>query len=71
MSLKQQDTSTNTIKNPDTWVSGDDPITGAQASYLETLAEQAHEEGPTEDMTKAEASKRINELKNELGQGSR
>ena len=34
---------TNTEKDPDQWVSGDDPMTGAQASYLKTLAEQAGE----------------------------
>jgi DUF3072 family protein len=33
----------NTEKDPDEWVSGHDPMTGAQASYLKTLAEQAHE----------------------------
>jgi len=31
----------NTEKNQDDWVSGDEPMTGAQASYLKTLAEQA------------------------------
>jgi hypothetical protein len=33
----------NTAKDPDQWVSGGDPMTGAQASYIATLAEQAHE----------------------------
>jgi hypothetical protein len=33
----------NTEKDPDDWVSGDGPMTGAQASYLKTLAEQAGE----------------------------
>ena len=61
MSIKGQDTSTNTIKDPDTWVSGEDPMTGAQASYLETLSEQAHEDLP-DNLTKAEASKRIDDL---------
>jgi DUF3072 family protein len=38
----------NPEKDPDKWVSGQDPMTGAQASYLRTLAEQAHEPDPTE-----------------------
>jgi DUF3072 family protein len=55
-------------KEPDEWVSGDDPMTGAQASYLKTLCEQAGKpEAFDESLTKAEASKRIDELKQELG----
>lgn len=57
----------NTEKNPDDWVSGDEPITGAQASYLTTLAEEAHVDPPQDDLTKAEASKQIDALKQELG----
>jgi hypothetical protein len=58
---------TNTEKDPDAWVSGDDPMTGAQASYLKTLAEQAHEpEAFSQRLTKAEASKRIDALKAKL-----
>lgn len=57
----------NTEKDPDDWVSGDEPMTGAQASYLTTLAEEAHEAPPPEDLTKAEASKRIDALKEKLG----
>jgi hypothetical protein len=58
---------TNTEKDPDEWVSGDDPMTGAQASYLKTLSEQAHEpDAFSGDLTKAEASKRIDELKQRL-----
>ncbi|WP_340315347.1 DUF3072 domain-containing protein [Rhizorhabdus argentea] len=57
----------NTEKAPDDWVSGDDPMTGAQSSYLATLCEQAGEELPADDLTKAEASKRIDELKQRLG----
>ena len=59
---------TNMQKEPDQWVSGDDPMTGAQASYLKTLCEQAGDaESFDENLTKAEASKRIDELKKELG----
>ena len=57
----------NTEKDPENWVSGDDPMTGAQASYLATLCEQAKQELPTQDLTKAEASKMIDGLKAELG----
>ncbi len=55
----------NTIKRPDDWTTGDEPMTGAQASYLKTLSEAAKdEEGGYEDgLTKAEASKRIDALK--------
>ena len=53
-------------KDPSEWVSGDDPITPAQKSYLDTLARQAGEELPA-DMTKAEASQHIERLKSQLG----
>lgn len=57
----------NTEKAPEDWVSGGDPMTGAQSSYLTTLCEQAGEELPSGDLTKAEASKRIDDLKHRLG----
>jgi hypothetical protein len=64
--LKTQ-TSDNTRKDPDDWVSGDEPMTGAQASYLKTLTEQAHQpEMFDKGLSKAEASKRIDELKKNL-----
>ena len=53
-------------KDPSDWVTGDEPATGAQKSYLETLARQAGEEVP-EDLTKADASRKIDELKEETG----
>lgn len=54
----------NTVKNPDDWTTGGDPMTGAQASYLKTLSEQAHApEAFEDDLSKAEASKRIDALK--------
>jgi hypothetical protein len=60
-------TSSNTRKDPDDWVSGDEPMTGAQRSYLKTLSEQAHQpDAYAEDLTKAEASRRIDELKQSL-----
>ena len=58
----------NTIKDPDTWTTGDQPMTGAQKSYLHTLAEEAHEE-VEDDLTKAEASKKIDELQDKTGRG--
>jgi hypothetical protein len=58
----------NTIKDPETWVTGDEPMTGAQRSYLSTLSEEAHVE-MDENLTKAEASKRIDELQEKTGRG--
>ncbi len=56
-------------KDPSDWVSGDDPITPSQKSYLDTLARQAGEELPA-DMSKAEASQHIERLRAETGKGS-
>lgn len=58
----------NTQKNPDDWTSGEDPMTGAQASYLKTLSEEA-EETFDDTLTKAEASKKIDELQAKTGRG--
>ena len=58
----------NTIKQPDDWVTGDEPMTGAQRSYLKTLSEEAQEEFD-ENLTKAEAAKRIEELQQITGRG--
>lgn len=64
----QTTTESNTEKNPDDWVSGDEPMTGAQKSYLKTLSEQAHQDDPTDkDLTKAEASKMIDALRPKAG----
>lgn len=61
---RDADRNSNTEKDPDDWVSGGDPMTGAQASYLKTLSEQAHQaDAYAPDLTKAEASKRIDALK--------
>ena len=56
----------NTIKDPDQWTTGDEPMTGAQRSYMKTLATEAGEEA-SDDLTKAEASKRIDELREKTG----
>lgn len=58
----------NTIKDPDDWTTGDEAMTGAQASYLKTLSEEAGEEFDPE-MTKADASRRIDELQARTGRG--
>ncbi|HEV7187819.1 MAG TPA: DUF3072 domain-containing protein [Blastococcus sp.] len=50
-------------KDPAEWVTGDEPATGAQRSYLETLTRGTDDEVPDE-LTKAEASQKIDELKN-------
>jgi uncharacterized damage-inducible protein DinB len=58
----------NAEKDPDDWTTGDEPMTGAQASYLKTLSEEAHEEFD-ESLTKADASKRIDALQEKTGRG--
>ena len=59
---------TNTIKDPDDWATGKESMTGAQHSYLKTLADQAGEE-VDETLNKAEASKKIDELQHKTGRG--
>lgn len=58
----------NLQKDPDDWVTGDEPMTAAQASYLKTLSEEAGEEYDS-SLTKAEASKRIEALQQQTGRG--
>jgi hypothetical protein len=58
----------NTVKNPDEWTTGAEPMTGAQQSYLKTLSDEAGEE-LDENLSKAEASKRIDELQHKTGRG--
>ena len=58
----------NTIKDPDDWTTGDEPMTGAQKSYLSTLCEEAGEE-MDENLSKAEAAKKIDELQHKTGRG--
>jgi hypothetical protein len=58
----------NTEKRPEDWTTGDEPMTGAQRSYLKTLSEEAKVEFE-EDLTKAEASMRIDELQQITGRG--
>ena len=65
---RQEAEKSNMEKDPDQWVTGDEPMTGAQRSYLKTLSEEAHEPFD-ENLTKAEASKRIEELQQIAGRG--
>jgi hypothetical protein len=65
---QQKAENTNMIKDPEDWTTGDEPMTGAQRSYLKTLSEEA-EEPFDENLTKAEASKRIEELQQKTGRG--
>jgi hypothetical protein len=58
----------NAVKDPDDWVSGDEAMTGAQASYLQTLSEEAGAEFDP-SLSKADASKRIDELRGKTGRG--
>ena len=51
-------------KAPSDWVTGDEPATGAQKSYLETLSRQSDEDVDPDQLTKAEASQKIDDLKN-------
>jgi len=70
MSTDRTDTNQgNTQKDPDDWVTGEEPMTGAQRSYLETLAREAGEEVP-DGLSKADASKRIDELQDRTGRGT-
>lgn len=59
----------NMEKDPDDWVTGDEPMTGAQRSYLKTLSEEA-KEAFDDSLTKADASRRIEELQAETGRGA-
>ena len=63
---EQPKNQSNTIKDPEDWTTGEEPMTGAQESYLHTLATQAGEEVEP-GLTKAEASKRIDELRQKTG----
>ena len=63
------DAPTSTEKDPNDWVTGDEPMTGAQRSYLDTLAREAGETIQA-DLTKAEASEHIERLQAATGRGS-
>jgi hypothetical protein len=65
----QRDVTPNAAKDPESWVTGDEPMTGPQQSYLHTLAQQAGEEPPPDDLSKADASKAIDDLQEKTGRG--
>jgi hypothetical protein len=68
MSNPKAEPTDNAKKDPDEWLSGDDPMTGAQASYLKTLCEQAGTpEAFNDNLTKAEASKLIDDMREKAG----
>lgn len=56
-------------KDPSEWVTGNQPMTGPQESYLSTLAHEAGEQAPA-DLTKADASRKIDELQERTGRGA-
>ena len=62
------DTPSNTEKDPHDWVTGDETMTGAQASYLKTLSEESGEAFDP-NLSKAEASLRIDALQQKTGRG--
>jgi len=66
----ERDRPSNMEKPPEEWVTGDEPMTGAQASYLKTLCEEAKESFDP-GLSKAQASARIDELQARTGRGQR
>ena len=65
---QQEADNSNMVKAPKDWTTGDEPMTGAQKSYLKTLSEEA-KEPMDEHLTKAQASERIEELQRKTGRG--
>lgn len=68
MSDMNKESNKSLQRNPDEWKTGHEPMTAAQKSYLQTLANEANEEAP-ESLTKAEAAKHIEELQRKTGRG--
>lgn len=65
---RDEDKPSNLEKDPEDWTTGEERMTDAQASYLKTLSEEAGVSFDA-DLTKAEASKRIDELQEQTGRG--
>lgn len=61
------DVTRNPEKDPSDWVTGEEPVTGPQQSYLSTLAQEAGEQVDPGELTKAQASQKIDELKEQTG----
>jgi hypothetical protein len=68
MAQRQAHVHPNPEKDPAEWVTGGEPMTGPQASYLHTLAKEAGET-VDESLTKAQASEKIDELQEKTGRG--
>src|SRR3954470_9715900 len=66
---KQQPADRGAVKDPAEWTTGEEPMTGAQESYVHTLAREAGE-GVGDDLTKAEASQKIEDLQEKTGRGA-
>ena len=66
--MATNETPSNLQKDPDEWTTGDERMTDAQASYLETMASEAGVDVP-DDLSKADASKLIDELQAKTGRG--
>lgn len=66
--IQEQADHSNMVKEPENWTTGDEPMTGAQKSYLKTLSEEAGVE-MNKNLSKAEASKKIDELQHKTGRG--
>ncbi len=67
---QQEADNSNMVKDPKDWTTGDEPMTGAQKSYLKTLSEEAKED-MDDNLTKAQASERIEELQKKTGRGQK
>ncbi|CAN5273492.1 DUF3072 domain-containing protein [soil metagenome] len=67
-SSEQQAPNENAEKDPSQWVTGDEPMTGPQRSYLHTLAQEAKADIP-DGLTKAQASELIDNLQDRTGRG--
>ena len=65
--VDQDAVTSNPEKDPSDWVTGDEPATGPQQSYLSTLAQQARKDVDPTGLSKAEASEKIDELKQATG----
>jgi hypothetical protein len=67
--MSEELTGSNVEKDPEEWVTGEEPMTGAQKSYLKTLSDQAGEDFD-DSLSKADASKRIDQLQGQTGRGA-
>jgi hypothetical protein len=65
--MSESNTLSNPEKDPEEWTTGDEPMTGPQRSYLGTLAQEAGEDAPSDELTKAQASEEIERLQGVTG----